>query len=359
MSMEEILRLMLPITRRAESGNRDFRAPGVPVRSPAGALYAMQTMPATARQPGFGVQPARAQTPQEYNRVGEQYLGAMLRKYNDPGKAWAAYNWGPGAMDRHLARHGDQWLGRLPGDVRRYVSSNQQALGRIGPRPPAAPPSPALAAQTTPQPPQGTMPTSPLNAAQPPQPGTSPLDTLRSIDEDYKKLAERRALLRKQNLDLATQRLQAQRKGLSSEELFALSAAFFQPTRYKGFGGMMSNVMPVLSEIGQLREQRRAKNADELARLSSEYLAGGIEDEEKTLGNRLEVGKAIATQERPRRQWSETLQRFVDPTQVEVVGTGVKDGRRVLKYSDGTMAYENEDGTLRRYDAAGNPMQGN
>lgn len=119
---------MLGITRATESGNRDY-VNGRPVTSPKGARYAMQTMPATARDPGFGVTPARSNTPNEFNRVGAEYLDAMLERYGgDPAKAWAAYNAGPGRLDAALARGGSNWLSRLPSETRAYVRKNLTRL---------------------------------------------------------------------------------------------------------------------------------------------------------------------------------------------------------------------------------------
>lgn len=114
---------MLPITRQTESGNRDY-VDGRPITSPKGARYAMQTMPATARDPGFGVTPARSDTPREFNRVGTEYLNAMMRRYGgDPAKAWAAYNAGPGRVDRAIGR-GSDWLSSMPAETRAYVRRN-------------------------------------------------------------------------------------------------------------------------------------------------------------------------------------------------------------------------------------------
>lgn len=119
---------MVGITAQSESGNRDY-VNGRPVVSPAGARYAMQTMPATARDPGFGVRPAQNDSPAEFNRVGREYLAAMMRRYgNDPAKAWAAYNWGPGNLDNAIRKHGKRWLDRAPAETRAYVARNVRAL---------------------------------------------------------------------------------------------------------------------------------------------------------------------------------------------------------------------------------------
>lgn len=72
--------------------------------SPKGAVGLMQTMPATLRDPGFGVKPAQNNTPEEAARVGVDYLKAMQKRYNgDIGKTLAAYNAGPGRADKYGA----------------------------------------------------------------------------------------------------------------------------------------------------------------------------------------------------------------------------------------------------------------
>ena len=74
-----------------ESGGR----PGQVSR--AGAIGEMQLMPATAR--ALGVDPR--DSVQNY-RGGATYLGALMRRYDgDLLRTLAAYNAGPGAVDRH------------------------------------------------------------------------------------------------------------------------------------------------------------------------------------------------------------------------------------------------------------------
>ena len=115
---------MTGITAQAESGNRDYLPSGAPVTSPKGAKYGMQVMPATARQPGFGISPARDDSPAEYNRVGREYLAAMLKLHGgDPAKAWAAYNGGPG----RLANAGGN-IAAMPAETRGYVANNMRRL---------------------------------------------------------------------------------------------------------------------------------------------------------------------------------------------------------------------------------------
>jgi len=115
---------LVGITGQSESGNRDYTEGGTPVTSPKGALYRMQVMPSTARDPGHGIKPAADNSPAEYNRVGEQLLNVLMRKYGDPAKAWAAYNWGEGRVDRAVADHGAGWLSAAPAETRAYVAKN-------------------------------------------------------------------------------------------------------------------------------------------------------------------------------------------------------------------------------------------
>lgn len=115
MAYNDLLRLVA----QAESGNRDYDAAGRVVTSPVGAKGRMQVMDATNRDPGYGVAPARDDSLEERARVGQDYLAAMVNHYGgDVRKGLAAYNAGPGNVDRALARAqqaGDsEWMRYLP-----------------------------------------------------------------------------------------------------------------------------------------------------------------------------------------------------------------------------------------------------
>lgn len=117
------------IVEHIESGGRRFGADGKLLTSPKGAQGEMQVMPGTARDPGFGVAPARDDSPEELARVGRDYLAAMQQRYQgDTDKALAAYNAGPGAVDEAMAKHGAEWLKHMPAETREYVH-RANALG--------------------------------------------------------------------------------------------------------------------------------------------------------------------------------------------------------------------------------------
>lgn len=115
MAMNDLLRRVA----QAESGNRDYDTAGRVVTSPVGAKGRMQVMDATNRDPGFGVRPAADDSLEERARVGQDYLGAMVNYYGgDVRKGLAAYNAGPGNVDRALLQAqqaGDpDWMRYLP-----------------------------------------------------------------------------------------------------------------------------------------------------------------------------------------------------------------------------------------------------
>jgi hypothetical protein len=121
---------MLPVVLGLEGGGTLAN----PKTSPKGARGPMQVMPGTNRDPGFGVKPAQDDSEAERARVGRDYLGAMVGRYNDPAKALAAYNAGPGRVDAAISKHGSNWLAHMPAETRAYVNRGMSELrgGRGG-----------------------------------------------------------------------------------------------------------------------------------------------------------------------------------------------------------------------------------
>lgn len=96
---------IMPFLFGAESGDRHLDSNGDVIQGPVTASGdraqgAGQIMPKTARDPGYGVTPAKDNSEAENRRVSKDYFTAMLDKFDgDPEKALAAYNAGPGTVD--------------------------------------------------------------------------------------------------------------------------------------------------------------------------------------------------------------------------------------------------------------------
>lgn len=110
-----------------ESGGHRYDKHGKLLTSHKGAEGEMQVMPYTSRDPGFGVKPARDNSPDELRRVGDEYASAMLRRYRDPTVAMIAYNMGPGATDKWLAAGADPR--KLPKETQGYIRNVTLAGG--------------------------------------------------------------------------------------------------------------------------------------------------------------------------------------------------------------------------------------
>jgi hypothetical protein len=107
-----------------ESGGRHTNADGTLLASPKGARGITQVMPATGRDPGYGIKPLQNESREEYIRFGREYLAAMLREFDgDTAKALAAYNAGPGRVQDAVKANGDNWLASMPAETQNYVAS--------------------------------------------------------------------------------------------------------------------------------------------------------------------------------------------------------------------------------------------
>ena len=91
-------------------------------KSSAGAIGVMQLMPKTAKE--LGVDPL---VPEDNVRGGVMYLKKMYDKYQDPTLALAAYNAGPGRLDKALKS--GQGISGLPRETQNYVVANRMASG--------------------------------------------------------------------------------------------------------------------------------------------------------------------------------------------------------------------------------------
>lgn len=138
MMQSPVYQRLLPMVIRQESGGNPNAV------SPKGARGRMQVMDATNIDPGFGVMPARDNSPEERERVGREYFAALLVKYNGNAEdALAAYNDGPADHDKTIA--GER---RMPAETSNYVRNiTGNAAGAAGAAPRQSGESPATQAR--------------------------------------------------------------------------------------------------------------------------------------------------------------------------------------------------------------------
>lgn len=124
----------------AESGGKRYGPDGNflqgPVtRSGERAQGEMQVMPATAKDPGYGIKPAdmsgtKDQQAAELARVGREKLDMMVKRYaGDIPKALAAYNWGEKYVDKAIKDKGSDWLSVAPPETKAYVAKITKEYG--------------------------------------------------------------------------------------------------------------------------------------------------------------------------------------------------------------------------------------
>jgi len=112
---------------QVESGGRQFNPDGSIVTSPKGAMGIAQIMPATAAQPGYGIKPAtpaELATPEGNANFGQRYFEGMYNKFGDPEKAAAAYNAGPGTIEKAMlvaSQQGGTWKDYIPAETKTYL----------------------------------------------------------------------------------------------------------------------------------------------------------------------------------------------------------------------------------------------
>jgi hypothetical protein len=81
------------------------------------AVGLFQLMPSTAQQ--LGVDPSDVT---QNIQGGITYLRMMLSQFGDPTAALAAYNWGPGNVQKAISANGSGWFSTIPASVQNYTS---------------------------------------------------------------------------------------------------------------------------------------------------------------------------------------------------------------------------------------------
>lgn len=113
---------LLDAVEQVESGGK------VDAVSPKGALGPYQVMPATAKNPGYGIDPLEDPTnPKTARKFATEYLTAMKEEFGgNPYLAVLAYNAGPGPVKKWLAGKGE-----LPQETIDYAKKIIRELGGV------------------------------------------------------------------------------------------------------------------------------------------------------------------------------------------------------------------------------------
>jgi len=162
------------------------------------------------------------------------------------------------------------------------------------------------------------------------------IDASRS-DRDY-----RRRMFEQGRAELERRRLGPS----TSEQLFALAAAFSQPQQYKGFGGMMANVMPVLARMsGQTREADQERTMA-LRKLEQDYMSDEQSLSRGERGSRRQYLTAMLAATKPKAPGRPIVNpltgELIDPDTLEVLQ--VNRGTPTTKTVGGATYYRGADG---------------
>ncbi len=136
--------------------------------------------------------------------------------------------------------------------------------------------------------------------------GTSPgvLGQLQQLQREELAARGEARNYRRQLFEQGRAALEARRMGPSrAEQLFALSAAFAAPQRYKGFGGMMANVAPTLAGIAGATRESKEDYASQLQKLQQQYMSGEIDDRQSGINSQRQMLQTLASLEKqPKRR---------------------------------------------------------
>ena len=125
-----------------------------------------------------------------------------------------------------------------------------------------------------------------------------------------------------------------------SEKLFALSSAFFAPTKVRGFSGTMGNVLPVLQKFGELRRTGEQEREEALQKLAAARMAAS----QGSIKNAIELQRMMSSYAEPLvLPPGSVVVSKRDPTKVLTTTPAAeenivkKDGREFIRAADGTL----------------------
>jgi hypothetical protein len=121
-------------------GGVQFNPDGTTLTSSAGALGAMQVEPSTAAGLPPPYNSASLDSIDGNAAAGVAVLSQLQKEYpNDPARQLAAYDAGPGAVNKATNLYGDDWLSHLPAETQKYVQKGlPTATGNAAPAVPSS-----------------------------------------------------------------------------------------------------------------------------------------------------------------------------------------------------------------------------
>lgn len=162
---------------------------------------------------------------------------------------------------------------------------------------------------------------------------------LLALQRQANKVGEEERDYRRKLFEEGRARLEQQRMGPSrAEQLFALSAAFAAPQRYKGFGGMMANVTPVLADMAAVRGRADTDRATALQKLQEQYMSGDFAARRQSAGDELKMLQVQASLEKPKARrtgFNPISGRLTDMDTNELIGSGTPPAPQVGEVRDG------------------------
>jgi soluble lytic murein transglycosylase-like protein len=111
----------IPATLLTRMGWIESRFNPGAINTKSGAAGIMQILPSA--HPGV-----KANQPEIAIPYAGKYLKALYNQFGSWSKAVAAYNWGPGNLQKSIAQHGDKWRQFLPSETKNYLNLVEAAI---------------------------------------------------------------------------------------------------------------------------------------------------------------------------------------------------------------------------------------
>lgn len=244
--------------------------------SSAGARGLMQLMPGTARDMGV----RNINDPVDNMRGGVKYYAQQLKAFKDPALAAAAYNAGPGRVQRaggvpriretqNYVRNFRNMLGVTPGGASATVPQDGELQGQ------------AMDETET----QGALGMLAPEAAAPPS-------ELAALREAVIAHSGKEAAMLDAQFKAAQERIQKMYGGpSSSERLWALSQALLAPKPYRGWAGTMYNVSGIMGDMADYERETAFERDKALLDLQQSYDKRKLDSEGNTLELRYKIAK--------------------------------------------------------------------